>query len=185
MYRVLGALGMGGEWSLGVALVMEIWPSKSRPMLASLIGAASNVGFLLIALVGLSIAQLIGPENSSWRLLMFIGATPALLTFFVRIFVPESERIRRELRKRMRFARHCEEDSLKYAKRAAECEARGRHAKKDSDKRKYLRRHDIAEGKRKASDLAMARAYAIAVGMGRGAVPGIPELAPPPEYVFY
>lgn len=100
-------------------------------------------------------------------------------------FVPESERIRRELRKRMRFARHCEEDSLKYAKRAAECEARGRHAKKDSDKRKYLRRHDIAEGKRKASDLAMARAYAIAVGMGRGAVPGIPELAPPPEYVFY
>lgn len=100
-------------------------------------------------------------------------------------FVPESERIRRELRKRMRFARHCEEDSLKYAKRAAECEARGRHAKKDSDKRKYLRRHDIAEGKRKASDLAMARAYAIAVGMARGAVPGIPELAPPPEYVFY
>jgi MFS family permease len=90
--RFLAALGMGGEWSLGVALVMEIWPSKSRPMLAGLIGAASNVGFLLIALVGLSIAQLIGPENSSWRLLMFIGATPALLTFFVRIFVPESER---------------------------------------------------------------------------------------------
>ena len=27
-------LGMGGEWSLGVALVMEIWPAKSRPMLA-------------------------------------------------------------------------------------------------------------------------------------------------------
>lgn len=90
--RFLAALGMGGEWSLGVALVMEIWPSKSRPMLAGLIGAASNVGFLLIALVGLSIAQVIGPENSSWRLLMFVGATPALLTFFVRIFVPESER---------------------------------------------------------------------------------------------
>lgn len=90
--RFLAALGMGGEWSLGVALVMEIWPSKSRPMLAGLIGAASNVGFLLIALIGLSIAQLIGPGNSSWRMLMFVGATPALLTFFVRIFVPESER---------------------------------------------------------------------------------------------
>jgi MFS family permease len=111
--RFIAALGMGGEWSLGVALVMEIWPSKSRPMLAGLIGAASNVGFLLIALVGLVLGQfiegaadalratgmseawvtkLIGADQSGWRLLMFIGATPALLTFFVRLFVPESRR---------------------------------------------------------------------------------------------
>jgi MFS family permease len=111
--RFIAALGMGGEWSLGVALVMEIWPSKSRPMLAGLIGAAANVGFLAIALVGLVLAQfiegaadllravgmsedwvakLIGADKSGWRLLMFVGAMPALLTFFVRIFVPESER---------------------------------------------------------------------------------------------
>ncbi len=113
LLRFVAALGMGGEWSLGVALVMEIWPSKSRPMLAGLIGAASNVGFLLIALVGLVmtqfigaaadglraiglsddwVAKLIGADNSGWRLLMFVGATPAVLTFFVRIFVPESKR---------------------------------------------------------------------------------------------
>ena len=110
--RFVAALGMGGEWSLGVALVMEVWPSRSRPMLAGLIGAASNVGFLLIAAVGLVMAQfieraaellratglseewvakLIGEDNSGWRLLMFVGAAPALLTFFVRIFVPESK----------------------------------------------------------------------------------------------
>jgi MFS family permease len=40
---------MGGEWALGVALVMEIWPERLRPMMAGLIGAASNVGFALIA----------------------------------------------------------------------------------------------------------------------------------------
>jgi MFS transporter, SHS family, sialic acid transporter len=111
--RFIASLGMGGEWSLGVALVMEIWPARSRPMLAGLIGAASNVGFLLIALVGLAMAQFIGAaadglrwlgisedgvikliaaDQSGWRLLMFVGATPALLTFFVRIFVPESTR---------------------------------------------------------------------------------------------
>ncbi len=28
--RFLSALGMGGEWSLGVALVMELWPDSSR-----------------------------------------------------------------------------------------------------------------------------------------------------------
>lgn len=29
--RFIAALGMGGEWSLGVALVMEVWPEKHRP----------------------------------------------------------------------------------------------------------------------------------------------------------
>src|SRR5688500_9589449 len=43
--RFVAALGMGGEWSLGVALVMEVWPEKHRPILAGAIGAAANVGF--------------------------------------------------------------------------------------------------------------------------------------------
>src|SRR5256886_15567978 len=31
--RFIAALGMGGEWSLGVALVMEVWPDRSRAFL--------------------------------------------------------------------------------------------------------------------------------------------------------
>src|SRR5947208_15276005 len=50
--RFLAALGMGGEWSLGVALINEIWPARSRAFLAGLIGAAANVGYFLIALIG-------------------------------------------------------------------------------------------------------------------------------------
>ena len=42
--RFVAALGMGGEWSLGVALINEIWPDRSRAFLAGLIGAAANVG---------------------------------------------------------------------------------------------------------------------------------------------
>jgi hypothetical protein len=42
--RFIAALGMGGEWSLGVALVMEVWPNRSRGLMAGLIGAAANVG---------------------------------------------------------------------------------------------------------------------------------------------
>lgn len=86
--RFFSALGMGGEWSLGVALIMEIWPEKSRGLLAGLIGAAANVGFLLIGLIGLGLRD--------WRLLFFVGATPAVLTFFIQLFVPESERWQRE-----------------------------------------------------------------------------------------
>ena len=46
-YRFIASLGMGGEWSLGVALVNEVWPGKSRMLVAGLIGAAANVGYLL------------------------------------------------------------------------------------------------------------------------------------------
>lgn len=86
--RFCAALGMGGEWSLGVALVMELWPEKHRLWLAGVIGAAANLGFVLIGLVGFSFKV----TTDSWRWVALVGASPALLTFFIRLFVPESER---------------------------------------------------------------------------------------------
>lgn len=107
--RFVASLGMGGEWSLGVALVNEIWPGKSRAFIAGLIGAASNVGFLLVAMLSMGLTGFIGSvqsvlitvgiseasaqnlmANSAWRFLMISGAVPALLIFFIRLFVPES-----------------------------------------------------------------------------------------------
>ena len=38
-------------------------------------------------------------DNSGWRFLMMLGAAPALLTFFIRIFVPESSRWQHEREK--------------------------------------------------------------------------------------
>lgn len=86
--RFVGALGMGGEWSLGVALVMECWPEKWRPALAGAIGAAANVGFLLCGVV----ARIQPVTKESWRWMFLVGAAPALLVFFIMRFVPESEK---------------------------------------------------------------------------------------------
>ncbi len=86
--RFMGALGMGGEWSLGIALVMEVWPEKHRPLMAGIIGAAANVGFALIAVMAIFFKVTV----DSWRWVALIGAAPALLTFVVRLFVPESEK---------------------------------------------------------------------------------------------
>ena len=86
--RFIAAFGMGGEWSLGVALVMETWPRDKRPLLAGTIGAASNVGFALIAVVGLYFKV----TQESWRWVMIAGAAPALLALGIQLVVPESER---------------------------------------------------------------------------------------------
>lgn len=86
--RFIAAFGMGGEWSLGVALVMEAWPSGKRALLAGVIGTASNAGYLLIALVGLCFHV----TRESWRWIMIAGAAPALLALAIQVLVPESER---------------------------------------------------------------------------------------------
>lgn len=90
VFRFLSAVGMGGEWSLGVALVMECWPEKHRPLLAGAIGAAANVGFGLLGLLG----TLFHVTRDSWRWVMLAGAAPALLAFFIARWVPESGRWR-------------------------------------------------------------------------------------------
>ena len=107
--RFIASLGMGGEWSLGVALVNEIWPGKNRALIAGLIGAAANVGYLLVAVLSMVLLSFITTakgmflgiglseefttrllSNSAWRLLMISGALPSLLIFFILAFVPES-----------------------------------------------------------------------------------------------
>ncbi len=115
LFRFIASLGMGGEWSLGVALVNEVWSDGSRAKIAGLVGAASNVGFLMVGVLSLVLGQVIGgvksfmlgiglPDawvqsllaNSAWRFLMISGALPALLTFFIQIFVPESKKWQHE-----------------------------------------------------------------------------------------
>jgi MFS transporter, SHS family, sialic acid transporter len=117
-FRLIASVGMGGEWSLGVALVMEVWPDRSRAWLAGVIGAAANLGYLLIALVGLGLSALITDlhhlllsvgtsestanwlvHNQGWRLLMLFGALPATLTLLIQLFVPESPRWQAEKRR--------------------------------------------------------------------------------------
>lgn len=113
--RFLGALGMGGEWALGVALVMEVWPGASRAWLAGWIGAFGNLGYTLCGLTALGLNQY-GSElpgwltqiglpqdwatkltaNQNWRLLLLLGSVPALLTLFIQVLVPESEKWKHE-----------------------------------------------------------------------------------------
>jgi SHS family sialic acid transporter-like MFS transporter len=86
--RFVAAIGMGGEWALGVALVMEVWDAKYRPILAGLIGAASNVGFVMVGIVGAAIKV----DQNNWKWVAVIGALPAALTFLIQMFVPESHK---------------------------------------------------------------------------------------------
>lgn len=113
--RFIASLGMGGEWALGVALVNELWTKGNRVWVAGAIGAAANLGYLLVAFLSLGLNSYVQSwsasflalglpqgmvdslfRNTGWRFLMIAGAFPALLIFFIRIFVPESDKWEKE-----------------------------------------------------------------------------------------
>lgn len=100
LFRFIAALGMGGEWSLGVALVMEAWPKDKRPLMAGVIGAAANFGYAIIAVIGIQYHITV----DAWRWVMLVGAAPALLTLFIAWCVPESHRWEESVQKEGKVA---------------------------------------------------------------------------------
>ena len=62
--RFFTALGVGGEFAAGAALVAEVFPQRSRAMALGTLQALSAVGNALAALITLSLASV---ENS-WRI---------------------------------------------------------------------------------------------------------------------
>jgi MFS family permease len=84
--RFLSALGIGGEWAVGAALLVETWPKKWRPWMAAVLQCAVNVGILLAVFSGY-----LFKNDESNRLIFLVGIAPALLTLWIRRAVPETE----------------------------------------------------------------------------------------------
>lgn len=91
LLRFLTALGVGGEWAAGAAIVAEVFPQRSRAMALGLLQALSAIGNMMAALVTLALANpAIGP--SGWRWAFAVGALPALLVLWIRRTVREPDR---------------------------------------------------------------------------------------------
>lgn len=89
--RFFTAVGVGGEWAAGAALVAEVFPDRSRPMALGLLQALSTVGNISAALITLVISSTLGGLQDHWRLVFFIGAAPALLVLWIRRSVKDPE----------------------------------------------------------------------------------------------
>jgi SHS family lactate transporter-like MFS transporter len=84
--RALFGIGMGGEWGVGASLAMEAAPVRLRGILSGILQSGYSIGYLLAALA----ARFLLPAWG-WRPMFWIGALPALLAFYIRTKVPESE----------------------------------------------------------------------------------------------
>lgn len=96
LYRFLTGLGVGGQFSVGVALVAETVSDRARPYALGWLQALSTVGNMLAALIGILLGRLqeTGIISSAWRIMFVIGALPALLCIpvFQKLKEPEAWR---------------------------------------------------------------------------------------------
>jgi predicted MFS family arabinose efflux permease len=87
IFRFVAALGIGGEWAVGSALLAETWPRAWRPWLAAILQSGVNLGILVAAAVVWLLAQL--PHPPAEHYVFLVGVLPALLVFWIRKHVPE------------------------------------------------------------------------------------------------
>jgi SHS family lactate transporter-like MFS transporter len=84
--RTIYGIGMGGEWGVGASLAMESAPEKWRGILSGIVQSGYSIGYLLAAVAARFVLPTLG-----WRWMFWIGGLPALLAFYIRSRVRESE----------------------------------------------------------------------------------------------
>jgi MFS family permease len=92
--RIVGSLGIGGEWAAGAAMVAEVVPEKRRVEAGALLYTSAPMGLFLATWANFQIAGVFfkGAPETSWRYVFLCGLVPAVVAFIVRMFVKEPER---------------------------------------------------------------------------------------------
>jgi MFS family permease len=85
LFRFVAALGIGGEWAVGAALLSETWPRRWRPWMAAVLQTGVNLGVMLAGLATYLMAA------SPPRYVFLVGVIPAFLVLWIRKAVPEPE----------------------------------------------------------------------------------------------
>ena len=85
LLRALFGLAMGGEWGVGAALAFETLPKEGRGTFSGILQEGYAMGSILASAAFALFFHWIG-----WRGLFILGATPAVLVFYVQARVQES-----------------------------------------------------------------------------------------------
>lgn len=94
--RIIGGLGIGLSSSLAITYITECAPTRIRGTLSAMYQFLCTIGILLTDVINFFISMGGGIHSSfadrAWRLMLGIGAIPALVFFIALVFLPESPR---------------------------------------------------------------------------------------------
>lgn len=90
LFRFVAALGIGGEWAAGSALVSEMLHKRHRTWASATLQSGYMVG-MLVAITTIRVQGWLPAQFQHPKWVFLVGTLPALFTVFIRYFVPEPE----------------------------------------------------------------------------------------------
>jgi MFS family permease len=88
--RALMGFGFGGEWAAGAVLLGETIRPEHRGKALGTMQSGWAIGWAAAAIL-YGVLYSVLPDAWAWRALFFVGITPAILVFFLRRYIDESE----------------------------------------------------------------------------------------------
>ena len=92
LWRFVLGVGVGGDYPLSATIMSEYSNVQSRGRLVASVFAMQGFGLLVGAGTSLAVVYTAPSLDVAWRLILGLGAVPALLTIYYRIRMPETPR---------------------------------------------------------------------------------------------
>src|SRR5579871_2004867 len=92
IFRFILGLGIGGDYPLSATLMSEYANRKDRGKLVTMVFSMQGVGLILGPLVAIILLVSGLNHDLAWRIMLALGAVPALATFYLRRQIAETPR---------------------------------------------------------------------------------------------
>lgn len=92
VFRFILGVGIGGDYPVSAVLMSEYANAKDRGKLVGMVFSMQAVGLIAGPMVALTILSVGVPGDIAWRLMLALGAVPALGAIYLRRTLPESPR---------------------------------------------------------------------------------------------
>jgi MFS family permease len=92
VFRFILGLGIGGDYPVSATIMSEFAGTKVRGMLVSLVFAMQGLGLIVGPLVAIVLLKAGVSNDLAWRLMLGLGAIPALSVYYLRRQIRETPR---------------------------------------------------------------------------------------------
>src|SRR5579863_7633780 len=92
IFRFILGLGIGGDYPLSATLMSEYANRRDRGKLITMVFSMQGVGLILGPLVAIVLLLMGINHDITWRIMLGLGAVPALATFYLRRQIAETPR---------------------------------------------------------------------------------------------
>jgi MFS family permease len=94
LFRFILGLGIGGDYPVSATIMSEFAGTKTRGMLVSLVFAMQGLGLIVGPIVAIILLAAGVSHDLAWRLMLALGAIPALSVYYMRRHISETPRFK-------------------------------------------------------------------------------------------